>query len=112
MIADTTLTIGFAKSGLVADEAANYVGRIRILRLEELSKHAGSAALGAVVADAELLRSSLPRRKFDSHKGNYGRVGIIAGSPGMLGAAAMCADACIRAGAGLGSLRRKIRRAE
>ena len=104
VIADTTLTIGFPKSGLVADEAANHVGRIRILQLEELSKRAGSALLGAVVTEAAQLRAILPRRKFDTHKGDYGRVGIIAGSPGMLGAAALCAEACIRAGAGLVTL--------
>ncbi len=104
VVADTTLTIGYPKAGLVSDEAANHVGRIRVLQLAELSKRAGSASLGAVVADAAQLRASLPRRKFDTHKGTYGRVGIMAGSPGMLGAAALCAEACIRGGAGLVTL--------
>lgn len=40
-------------------------------------------------------------RKVDSHKGDYGRVYIIAGSPGMTGAASLCAKAALRAGAGL-----------
>jgi NAD(P)H-hydrate epimerase len=72
--------------------------------LHELSRRAGSAEIGAVVADAESLRGLIARRGFDTHKGDYGRVGIIAGSPGMLGAAALCADACVRGGAGLVTL--------
>jgi NAD(P)H-hydrate epimerase len=43
----------------------------------------------------------LPRRKFDSHKSNYGRVAIVAGSRGFTGAAIMTATAALRAGAGL-----------
>lgn len=40
----------------------------------------------------------------DSHKGNYGRVLVIAGSIGMTGAACLCSKAVIRAGAGLVTL--------
>lgn len=43
----------------------------------------------------------LPPRKPDSHKGDYGRVLVVAGSPGMCGAASMAATAAYRAGAGL-----------
>ena len=42
-----------------------------------------------------------PKRSSFSHKGDYGRVGIIAGSPGFSGAAIMAARAALRAGAGL-----------
>lgn len=42
----------------------------------------------------------LPRRR-NSHKGDYGHLLIVAGSFGMAGAAAMCALAAMRAGAGL-----------
>ena len=43
----------------------------------------------------------LPPRPVDGHKGTFGRVAIFAGSLGMAGAAALCASAAIRAGAGL-----------
>ena len=42
-----------------------------------------------------------PKRSRFSHKGNYGRIGIIAGSPGFSGAAIMAAKAALRSGAGL-----------
>jgi NAD(P)H-hydrate epimerase len=43
----------------------------------------------------------LPPRRADSHKGDYGRVLVLAGSRGMVGAAAMAGTAALRAGAGL-----------
>ena len=43
----------------------------------------------------------LPKRKPDSHKGDYGRVLVVAGSRGMAGAAVLAGEAAYRAGAGL-----------
>lgn len=43
----------------------------------------------------------LPRRSPDAHKGNFGRILIVAGSRGMSGAAVLCAGAALRGGAGL-----------
>lgn len=42
-----------------------------------------------------------PDREADSHKGDYGRVLILAGSRGMAGAAALCGLGALRGGAGL-----------
>lgn len=46
----------------------------------------------------------LKKRKQDSHKGDYGHVFVVAGSRGLTGAAALCANAVLRAGAGLVTL--------
>ncbi|MDP8299252.1 MAG: NAD(P)H-hydrate dehydratase [Candidatus Tantalella remota] len=43
----------------------------------------------------------IPTRREDSHKGDYGRVLVVAGSRGLTGAAYMCAQAAIRSGSGL-----------
>lgn len=43
----------------------------------------------------------LPQRRSDSHKGNYGRLLMIAGSPGMAGAAYLSAKAAYKTGVGL-----------
>jgi NAD(P)H-hydrate epimerase len=43
----------------------------------------------------------LPKRNPDSHKGDYGRVLVVAGSHGMAGAATLAAEAAYRSGAGL-----------
>jgi len=47
------------------------------------------------------LPAQLLRRKADSHKGDFGHVLIIAGSPRFSGAAVLCAAAALRSGAGL-----------
>lgn len=47
------------------------------------------------------MRARLPQRRPDSHKGTYGHVLIVAGSPGKTGAAALAARGALRAGAGL-----------
>lgn len=44
---------------------------------------------------------TLPKRPFDSHKGRFGTVLVVAGGRGMAGAAALCGAACLRSGAGL-----------
>ncbi len=43
----------------------------------------------------------LPAREPESHKGTYGRVLLVAGSPGMPGAAVLAARAALRSGVGL-----------
>lgn len=50
---------------------------------------------------ASSLRRLLPPRPRLAHKGDFGRLLLIAGSRGMNGAAVVCARAALRAGAGL-----------
>jgi NAD(P)H-hydrate epimerase len=100
VVADTTITIGFAKFGLVADRAANHVGRIVVVPLDELTARAPAAG-GTAVATARELAGKLRARSFDSHKGDYGRIGIVAGSRGLIGAAVLCAAGALHGGGGL-----------
>lgn len=104
VVADFTLAIGFAKKGLLADKAADFTGRLAVLPLTELSSETFHGGIDSAVATADALAPLLPRRKFDTHKGDYGRIGIVAGSIGATGAAVMSAGAAVRAGAGLISL--------
>ena len=108
VVADFTVTIGFTKRGLVADNAANFVGRLEVVELPELRRDElplvpgrAEARPSGIAATAASLRELLPRRKFDSYKNQFGRVGIVAGSRGFTGAAIMCSLGALRAGAGL-----------
>ena len=47
------------------------------------------------------VRRLLPPRVLDAHKGDFGRLAVIAGSRGKAGAAILCARAALRSGAGL-----------
>lgn len=104
VVADETLTVGFAKTGLLADRAANHVGKLHVLTLPEFADAARQAPEAAGRGEAvtrAALAGLLPPRAHESNKGMYGRVGILAGSVGATGAAVMCSHACARAGAGL-----------
>lgn len=49
----------------------------------------------------EDIRKWLPRRKADTHKGDYGKILLLCGAEGYTGAPAMAAEAAARTGAGL-----------
>lgn len=54
-----------------------------------------------VTVDAAFVSAVLPRRPRDAHKGNFGRVYLVAGSVGYTGAPVMAAQAAVRTGSGL-----------
>lgn len=53
----------------------------------------------------QLVSQWLQTRKPDSHKGDYGRALLVAGSKGMMGAALLATRACMRSGVGLLTVR-------
>src|SRR5438270_4232321 len=99
VVADLTVTIGFAKHGLLADNALDLVGRIEVVSLPDLKP--GKATPSELLATANSLRPLLPRRKFSAYKNQFGHIGVVAGSKGFIGAALMTAQGALRAGAGL-----------
>lgn len=101
VVADLTLTVGVPKTGLLTPEAASFTGAVELVPLEELPvPDGGDLRLGDVCGLSGILR----KRPHDFHKGDAGRVGILAGSRGMLGAAVLCATGAMRSGAGLVTL--------
>lgn len=104
VIADATLTVGFPKSCLFLDAAVNRVGRIWVVDLDALSERAPAGKGRSRLVDSSALYHLVRRRPFDSHKGDFGRVGIIAGSRGFIGAGALASKAALKAGAGLVTL--------
>ena len=51
--------------------------------------------------DETYIQNTIYTRKADAHKGDFGKVLIFAGSPGMAGAAILCGRAALKSGAGL-----------
>ena len=64
-------------------------------RMQQLRKD------GCVITSAALLDQVLPKRDRNAHKGNFGRVLIVAGAVGYTGAPVLAANAALRTGAGL-----------
>ena len=54
-----------------------------------------------IIASPAAFRGLFPRRKYNSYKNQFGRIGVVAGSKGFVGAALMTSQGALRAGAGL-----------
>ena len=97
--ADETVTFHRPKPGLYLGDGPDMAGRITV---GEIGLPADlDDADGFALLEESDLRALLPPRRRVTHKGSYGRVLLWAGSPGMAGAAALCATAALRSGAGL-----------
>jgi hydroxyethylthiazole kinase-like uncharacterized protein yjeF len=99
VVSDFTMTIGFAKQGLLVDNALDLVGRLEVVPLPDLKLK--EATPSELLATANSLGPLLPRRKFSAYKNQFGRIGVVAGSKGFIGAAFMTSQGALRAGAGL-----------
>ncbi len=98
--ADTTVTFVGLKAGLFLHDAPDYVGRLAFsdLAIPETCRAGESPIMRRI--DTTLVRSALPARQRTAHKGDFGRVLIVGGAPGMPGAVRICGEAALRAGAG------------
>jgi ADP-dependent NAD(P)H-hydrate dehydratase / NAD(P)H-hydrate epimerase len=101
VVADVTLTISAMKAGLVADRAIDHAGRLALIPLPEIAAQIQVGDESVFVPDTGWLKSRLPRRLYSCHKGQAGRVAIVAGSRGLTGAAKLCGLGALRGGAGL-----------
>ena len=95
-----TLTLEFPKLSLFFPESAHYAGAWQVVPFGLSSKAVEMTQTPYRMVSPHLLRPLItPLPKF-LHKGTAGRVRLLAGSPGMMGAAALSVKAAYRTGAG------------
>jgi len=99
--AQLTLAMGGLKPCHLLPPAAELCGEVRLVEVAYPSQVCREISPSVVVLDEEYCASILPPRPRFGHKGTFGRVLVVAGAVGMAGAAALCAEAAYRAGAGL-----------
>jgi len=97
--AAVTLTIGAPKTGMLAAQAWSYVGRLEVT--EDVGLVPCPLKSDLMWAQAEDFQNYPPRRPEAGHKGTFGHVAIIAGSPGFHGAAVLTTRGAQRAQPGL-----------
>jgi NAD(P)H-hydrate epimerase len=99
--ADVTVALGLIKIGLITGKDAGCAGRVicRDIGIPEAAIR--DMPFSTHLVTDGMVRGLLKGREKDSHKGDYGRVMIITGSPGMTGAGCLTAEAALRTGAGL-----------
>lgn len=104
--ATETITFAYPKIGLFLAPGSEYVGTLHVADIgmdwERLGFHPDY--LWFTEAQAQKVAQPLFHRHRDAHKGDFGHIGVIAGSQGMVGAPAMLARAAQRMGAGLVTL--------
>ncbi len=97
-----TVTLGAPKLPLLLDPAAARAGTVLVADIGIPAMVVGELAGPHVtVVTRAWARERIPRRRRDSHKGDYGRVLVVAGSTGKTGAAGLAAVGALRSGAGL-----------
>ena len=103
--ADVTLCLGEIKSGVVLCDGLDYAGEVRRADIGIVlpSFDAEGNGYARLVEESEVA-ASIPQRKRNSHKGNYGRATIVAGSERYTGAAYLSTLAAVRSGAGYTTL--------
>jgi NAD(P)H-hydrate epimerase len=93
--ADRTVTFAALKPGLLQGDGVELAGRVSVV---DIGLDVGQPEL-QLMEDADIA-SRLPPRRRNDHKWSSA-VLIVAGSPGMTGAAGLCARAAMRTGAGM-----------
>jgi NAD(P)H-hydrate epimerase len=102
--ADLTVTMAFLKRGLVLYPGAGYAGIVRVADIGIPSEVAEKEHLSVSLLDKDSVWGVISSRMPDAHKGDFGHLMVVAGSPGKAGAAIMAAKGALRAGAGLVSV--------
>lgn len=100
--ADETVTFGASRAGHWMFPGASLLGRLTIadIGLSELAMQGPERRL----LSSTDLEPAFAERPADGHKGTFGHVYVLAGSPGRTGAARMACEAVLKAGAGLCTL--------
>lgn len=98
VVADITFMIGNSKTGLLLGKAVDYTGALAIVEVPPLASSEPSAM--ELIAPQQMDFAKSPR-PFDFHKGEAGRVAVLAGSPHYTGAAVLAATGALKGGAGL-----------
>ncbi len=102
------MTMAVAKPGLFLNQGPELWSELQVVDIGVPPAWVERCAPRGVVIDRELLGAALAGRSQPpgdlGHKGSFGHLFVVAGSPGKGGAALLCSHAALRAGAGLVTL--------
>jgi ADP-dependent NAD(P)H-hydrate dehydratase / NAD(P)H-hydrate epimerase len=102
--ADRTVTFALQKRGLVQEPGASLAGDVTVADIGIPAEAAARVAATAELVTRDEARALVPARPREAHKGDAGRVLVVAGSPGKTGAAHLVLAGALRGGAGLVTL--------
>lgn len=98
--AAATVTFGYCKMGLVLPAAKSYVGELVVADISLPTQVEENLGSRRELIDEDFCRRWLLPRQLDSYKGDFGHVGVFAGSKEMPGAAILASRGALKMGAG------------
>lgn len=96
-----TISFQCPKLAFMLCDVHKYVGNWHVTNIQLLPSAIAQTPSSISFADEVEMRNLIPLREKFSYKGTFGHALLIAGSRGMMGAAALSASACMRSGVGL-----------
>lgn len=99
--ADKTVTFAAYKNGMLLYPARDYTGDIIVTDIQIPEKAFDVMDIKVNTTDEDFVKKAMPKRKQNSHKGDYGKILVIGGKVGMGGAVLLSSLASLKMGAGL-----------
>lgn len=99
--ANETVTMGLPKVGMVLPPGVGCTGRVTIAPLDFPPDLLADDSLDINLLEERDMREWFPPRDPAGHKGTFGKTLLVAGSPGLTGAALLASRAAARSGAGM-----------
>ncbi len=99
--ANYTFPLALPKYGLYISPGRELAGDVFVVPIGIPDEIIERFHLPVDLTTLSLVTAKLPARKPDGHKGDFGKVFVLAGSTGLTGAAAMAAKSAYRSGCGL-----------
>lgn len=98
--AQLTVTFGAAKPGLLIMEGPAHAGKVRIAPLRFPRELVREIAVTHSAFGQKSAAAALPERPLTGHKGTFGHVVLLCGSPEFRGAGILAGEAALRVGTG------------
>lgn len=98
---DFTLTFQMPKLAFMMPENADYIGELIITDIGLSQDFIDQVETPYHFVDRSMVAAMVNLRQKFAHKGSFGKVLLVSGSWGKVGATVLCAKACLRAGVGL-----------
>lgn len=95
-----TLSFQCLKMAFMMAENEWCTGQVQVLDIGLLNNYLADIEYNVLLVEEEIIKAMYRPRQAFSHKGTFGHAALLAGSYGFMGAAALAAHGCLRAGAG------------
>jgi NAD(P)H-hydrate epimerase len=99
--ASRTATMAELKRGLVLPPGRDLAGDVSVVDIGSPEFAAQKVGIQTFLLESSDILKRIPPRPRHAHKGDFGKIAVLAGSPGMTGAATLTSLASLRVGGGL-----------